>query len=81
MTDIVTEQILGGLKDLFGNEELSDRMLHIVEADEAKYLQQRSTSSRYTIYYTKELASCYIASAKLASSLISVYAVSYSIIQ
>ena len=56
MTDIVTEQILGGLKDLFGNEELSDRMLHIVEADESKYLQQRSTSGRHTIYYTKELS-------------------------
>ena len=56
MTDIVTEQILGGLKDLFGKEELSDRMLHIVEADESKYLQQRSTSGRYTIYYTKELS-------------------------
>ena len=49
MNDIVTQQILGGLKDLFGNEELSDRILHIVEADGRKYLQQRSSSGRYSI--------------------------------
>ena len=52
MNDIVTQQILGGLKDLFGNEELSDRILHIVEADGRKYLQQRSSSGRCIAGYT-----------------------------